>query len=53
MESTLVRVWKGTHRLLRIVSAYTDETMIELIDRLIREEADRQGIPTEKGEEQP
>lgn len=37
----VVRIWKTTHRILRQIAAQTDESLVELLDRMAREEQQR------------
>jgi hypothetical protein len=37
----VVRIWKTTHRILRQIAAQTDESLVELSDRIAREEQQR------------
>lgn len=37
----VLRIWKTTHRILRQIAAQTDESLVELLDRLAREEQAR------------
>jgi hypothetical protein len=42
---TTMRVWKETTRLLKLVAAYTGESMIRLVHRLVVAEAERLHLP--------
>ena len=42
-----MRVWKSTRKKLRIISANTEESIVETLDRLATEELQRMGIQTE------
>jgi hypothetical protein len=44
-EYQTTRIWKATHRRLRIVAAHTGESMVEVLDRLVRQEAQRLRLP--------
>jgi hypothetical protein len=37
----VLRIWKTTHRILRQIAADTDESLVELIDRMAHEEQQR------------
>ena len=37
----VLRIWKTTHRILRQIAAQTDESLVELLDRLARQEQQR------------
>lgn len=37
----VLRIWKTTHRILRHIAAHTDESLVELLDRMAREEHKR------------
>lgn len=37
----VVRIWKTTHRILRQIAAQTDESLVELLDRMAHEEQQR------------
>jgi hypothetical protein len=42
MESQVTfKIWPSTHRLLRLVAALTGESMVKVIDRLVRAEYER------------
>ena len=41
-----MRVWKETTRLLKLVAAFTGESMISLLHRLVVAEAERLHLPT-------
>ena len=34
----LIRVWKKTHRTLKVLAAYSQESLVELLDRLAEQE---------------
>src|SRR2546428_11599859 len=34
----LIRVWKKTHRTLKVLAAYSQESLVELLDRLADQE---------------
>jgi len=36
-----MRVWKKTHKLLRMIAAHTDESMVEVLHRLAQAEYNR------------
>lgn len=36
-----MRVWVKTHRLLRLIAAYTNESMVEVLQRLAEQEYQR------------
>ena len=40
-EYQTTRIWKRTHKQLRILAATTGETQVELLDRLVIEETKR------------
>lgn len=37
----VLRIWKTTHRILRQIASQTDESLVELLDRMAREEQQR------------
>ena len=37
----VLRIWKTTHRILRQIAAQTDESLVELLDRIAHEEPQR------------
>lgn len=37
----VLRIWKTTHSLLRRISAWTDESLVETLDRLAKQEWQR------------
>jgi hypothetical protein len=44
---TTTRIWVRTRRLLRKIAANTDESMVEVMQRLVRTEWDRVKMPHE------
>lgn len=40
-----LKVLRETRRLVRILAGYTGEDMFQLVDRVVREEFERRGIP--------
>lgn len=44
------KIWKDTHRKLRLLAALTEESIVTLIDRLVDEEMKR--VRTEGGDEE-
>lgn len=43
MEQTyqLIRIWKKTHQTLRKITAFTDESLVEALERMANEEWQR------------
>jgi hypothetical protein len=41
-ETRTIKVWLDTYRLLKILSARSGETLVEMLDRLARQEDERQ-----------
>lgn len=44
-----MRVWVKTHKLLRLIAAHTDESMVEVIQRLAEQEYKRIQDEQQKG----
>lgn len=44
MDYVNARIWKGTRRLLRLLAADSGEQMVEILDRLCREEIKKRGL---------
>jgi hypothetical protein len=44
MAYVTIRVWEDTRRLLRLIAAAEDEQMVEVMDRLCRQECERLGL---------
>jgi hypothetical protein len=40
-EHTTMRVWKKTLKNLRMIYALTGESMVEILDRIVKQELDR------------
>lgn len=40
-EFTTMRIWKATRKMIRILAANNEESMISLVDRLVKEELER------------
>ncbi len=38
MKTITMKVWKQTHDNLKILAAYSKETMLSILDRLVKEE---------------
>jgi len=41
MDTQTIRVWKSTLKVLRMVRAYTGETMVVILDRVLQAELER------------
>ena len=41
MDTQTIRVWKTTLKILRMVRAYTGETMVVILDRVLQAELER------------
>jgi hypothetical protein len=52
MDYVTVRIWEDTRRLLRLLAADSGEQMVEVMDRLCREEIAKRGlnVANERGE---
>lgn len=44
MDYVTVRIWKDTRRFLRLIAAQTGEQMVQVMDRLCREETAKLGL---------
>lgn len=48
----VLRIWKTTHRLLRQIAALTDESLVELLERMAREEYQRRQTQEQRREDE-
>lgn len=46
-ELTTIKIWKSTRRLAKILAAYSDMPLVELLHRLVVEELKRKGLTIE------
>lgn len=47
MDYVTLKVRDESRRMLRLIAAATGEQMVDAIDRVLREECERRGLPTE------
>lgn len=45
----MLRIWKTTHSLLRRIAAFSDESLVETLDRLAKQEWQRLQRQEQKG----
>jgi transcriptional regulator len=43
-EYLTIKIWKTTHHLLKVLCAVSGESILELLDRLLRQEAEKVGV---------